>query len=79
MEGCPDEESEVGFDVGRLKTGVGIVSVTAGDEEEEGVEACSVANRSGVGEAAMGLLHPTMKRKREIVKRDLSLFMIQFD
>ena len=47
MEPCPD----VGLGDGRLRTGVIPELVTAGDESEEGVEACSVASRSGVDES----------------------------
>ena len=69
---------EAGLEAGTLKAGVTSDSVTAGEADEEGVEACSVANRSGVGEAAIGRLHPTRKKKRQNVKKLLSL-LIQFD
>ena len=54
------------------------LGATAGDESPEGVEACSVANRSGVGEEAIGRLHAASKRMKTIVERSLNLF-IQFD
>ena len=66
-------DEAVGFESGKLKTGV-----AAGDEKAEGVEACSVANRSGVGEAAIGRLHPTNRNKTN-TNRILNLCIIQFD
>jgi hypothetical protein len=77
MLDCPDGAGDVGLDPGKLKTGVANGSVAAGGKTPEGVEACIVANRSGVGEAAMGLLHPTRKRKSRTVEK--SLVVIQFD
>lgn len=82
---CAEPGFEV-FDVGdgtgvkKLKTGVVIASVTAGEENPEGVDACSVANRSGVGEEA-GLIspHPRMKNSAAVSQMSLLLFMIQFD
>ena len=59
--------------------GVAIESVTTGDANPLGVEACSVANRSGVGEEALGRLHANKKRIREIIETGLSLLIIQFD
>lgn len=44
--------------VTKLKSGVVICSVTAGGVNPEGVDACNVANRSGVGVEAAGMLHP---------------------
>ena len=46
MEACP----AVGLGDGRSRMGVASESVTVGDESEDGVEACSVASRSGLGE-----------------------------
>lgn len=77
MEVCCDEEP--GVAVEKLKMGVAICSVITGDENEEGVEAWSVANRSGVGEEAIGPLHPTRKMKKDSVRESLILFMIQLD
>lgn len=70
---------ESGLGAGELKTGVAKDSVPAGDEEEDGVEACSVANRSGDEAGALGRLHPTIQAKKEIVKKSLKLFIIQFN
>lgn len=72
MDVCTDED--VGFESGKLKTGV-----AAGEEKEEGVEACSVANRSGVGEGALGRLHAGSKIRKETAQKSLNLFIIQFN
>lgn len=69
------KDAEVAFAVGKFA----VNSLTARDEDEEGVEACSVANRSGVGEAGTGLLQARIIRRREIAKRSLRLFIIRFD
>ena len=74
-----DEDPMVGFAVGTSRPGVTIDSVRAGAELPEGVEACSVANRSGVEEERMGRLHPANKRKRKILEKSLSLLIIQFN
>ncbi len=78
---CPDDVGEAGeMGVEKLKSGVVISWVAAGDESEEGVEACSVANRSGVGaEAELRKLHPRMKVTVMIVHSSLALFMFQLD
>ena len=72
-------ESEVGEGtwVKPLNTGVLIDSVTAGEEYPEGVEACSVANRSG-GEEEAGLNspHPRMKRMPIVIHKKFILFMV---
>lgn len=76
--------AELGMDVGdgtavkELKTGlVDIASVTAGEEYPEGVDACSVANRSGVGEEpGLNSPHPRMKRMPIDIHKNLILFMI---
>ena len=63
-----------------MKSGVVISWVVVGDESEEGVDACSVANRSGVGlEAELRKLHPRMKVTVIIVHRSLALLMFQLD
>ena len=78
IDRCP--EDNVGFGEGRFGTGVAIASGAAGDESEEGVEACSVANRSGVGvDTELRKLHPRMKLSVMIVHSNLDLFTIQFD
>jgi len=74
MDPCVDTAGDVGFGAGKLKKGVAVGSVTAGDEFEEGVEACSVANRSGVG-VEIGLLHPTSSEKRAMIQKSLNLFI----
>ena len=69
-----------GMGVGKLRSGVAISSVVAGDEKEEGVEACSVANRSGVGvETGLKSLHPSIKTSRITIHRNLVLFIIRLD
>ena len=63
--------------VGKLKRGVVNGSVAAEEEIEEGVEACSVANRSGVGvEAGLKSPHPSIKTIAAIIHKNLSLFMV---
>ena len=69
-----------GTAVKELKMGPAAASVTAGDENPEGVDACSVANRSGVGEEArLKSPHPRMKRREIVIHNNLILFMIQLD
>jgi len=81
IELCPDDVDKVeGTSVEKLKSGVAPGWVAAGDENEEGVEACSVVNRSGVGlEAELRKLHPRIKLSVMIVHSSLDLFMIQLD
>lgn len=79
MDVCPVEGTKVGLGVDKSKAGVAIDSVSAGESPPEGVEACSVANRSGVEGEAMGLLQPITKRKSEMVKRTFRLFIIRFN
>jgi len=55
------------------------LGVTAEDEFPEGVDACNVAKRSGVGEEAIGRLHPTNKRISKIVEKSLDLLIIPFN
>jgi hypothetical protein len=43
------------------------------------VEACNVANRSGVEEEATGRLHANRKKRREKVEKSLSLLIIPFN
>ena len=69
-----------GTGVNKLKTGLPTASVTAGDENPEGVDACSVANRSGVGDDAELISpHPRMKNSAAVSQISLLLFMIQLD
>ena len=77
---CPAGEPEMGLGKGRSETGVAIVSVTAGEENEEGVEACIVASRSGVGEEAGAKSpHPKRKISAVIIQKSFILFIIQFN
>lgn len=64
--------------VGKLKSGVVAASLAAGDARPGGVEACSVANRSGVGEEA-GRLHPINRREKVTAEMSPALLLIQFD
>ncbi len=82
MEVAGDAGLEV-FDVGegtgvkKLKTGVVPASVPAGEENPEGVEACSVANRSEVGTAlGVNSPHPSMKNNAAVSPIRLKFFMI---
>ena len=75
--------AEPGFEVGEgtgvkpPKTGVVTDSVTAGERYPEGVDACSVANRSGVGEdAGPKSPHPRIKKSPMDIHKSLVLFMI---
>lgn len=81
-----DVVSELGFAVGdatgvkKLKTGLAAASVTAGGENSPGVDACIVANRSGVGEdAGLTSPQPRMKKMASDIPMSLLLFMIKFD
>lgn len=79
MEVC----AELGIEVGEgtavkpPKTGVVSDSVTAGEAYPEGVDACSVANRSGVGEdPGLNSPHPRIKKSPIDIHNSLVLFMI---
>lgn len=65
------EPPDVGF-------GVAIESVMIGDADPSGVEACSVANKSGVEEDATGRLHASKLRIRKAAEIDLSLLIIHY-
>ena len=72
-------EFEVGEGTGvkPLKIGVVIDSVTAGETYPEGVDAWSVANRSGVGEEPpLNSPHPRIKKRPMDIHKSLILFMI---
>ena len=72
MEPCP----AVAFGEGRLGNGVATESVTAGEESEEGVEACSVASRSGVEEElGENRLHPKRKIRVVMSQKSFVLFI----
>jgi len=85
MEADAGAAVRAGISVGAGKSKRGVVKgpVAAGDANEEGVEACSVANRFGVGVEATGMLHAASsranRRRRKTVEKSLILFMIQFD
>jgi hypothetical protein len=72
-------EFEVGEGTGVKppKTGVVNDSVTAGEAYPDGVDACSVANRSGVGEdPELKSPHPRIKKSPSDIHKSLVLFMI---
>ena len=80
-----DVRAELGleFEVGEgtavkpPKTGVVINSVTTGETYPEGVDACSVANKSGVGEdAGLKSPHPRIKKSPVVIHKSFVLFMI---
>ena len=79
MDACADAGMAVGIGVEKLKSGVAIGSTGAGDEKESGVDACSVANKSGVGVDAAGRVHPAIKVKSVNINDNLSLFMVRLD
>jgi hypothetical protein len=62
-----------------LKPGVVRGSPIPGEEIPEGVEACSVANRSGVGEEATGRLHASNMKRRKRDDKSLSLVIFPFN
>ena len=76
---CADEDMNVGVTVERLNTGGATDCVTCGEEKLEGVEAWSVANRSGVGVAAAGRMHPMVRMKVSNVNSNLVLFIFRFN
>ena len=82
-----DFDPKLGLDVGEgigvneLKMGVVTDSVTAtGETYPEGVDACSVAYRSGdVEEAGRKSPHPSMKNSKTMIQMNLVLLMFHFD
>lgn len=71
-------EFEVGEGTGVKppKTGVVTDSVMAGEAYPDGVDACSVANRSGVGEdAGLKSPHPRIKKSPIDIHKNVVLFM----
>jgi hypothetical protein len=68
------EPPEVALGVWRLRPGV----VTPGEANPPGVEAYSVANRSGAGEAA-GRLQLISKKTKKIVETSSGLLIIPFN
>ena len=76
---CAESGKAVGIGVEKLKSGDAIGSTGAGDENEEGVNACSVANKSGVGVAADGKRHPVINRMRMTVQTNFVLFITRLD
>ena len=79
MEVCAEEELDVGVIVARLKAGVETGCVTCGEAKFEGVEAWSVANRSGVVLEDAGLLHPAVNVKMNNVKMSVVLLRFGFN
>lgn len=84
--GGMDVVSELGFEVGdatgvkKLKTGLATVAVTMGGENSPGVDAASVANRSGVGDdAELTSPHPRTKNSAAVIQMSLLLVMIQLN
>ena len=69
--------SEGAFWVGGSKMSVAPGSATAGVENPDGVDACNVANRSGVGEETTGRLHPSKKKRRKTRRKSLGIFIIE--
>lgn len=55
------------------------VPIDSDVEAVSGVEACSVANRSGVGVDAVGRLHPVIRRTRIIGAVIQSLFNVHLN
>ena len=75
MEVCAEADMDVGVTVEKLNAGVAFGCVVWGEVRMEGVEACSVANRSGVGVEAAGMLHPAVSVQMSNVKMNFVLFM----
>lgn len=78
----PGTEFDVGVAIGvnALKMGVVTVCVTAGDTNPDGVEACSVANRSSVGTAAgRPRLQARMKTIVPPIHKSFALVVIHFE
>ena len=75
-----------GFDVGEatgvmgLKTGVVATCVEKGTSPPRGVDACRVANKSGVGDTPeRPKLHDRMTNSVAVIQMNFFLFVIQFD
>lgn len=81
MDVCAEDNAVgVTVTVGNMKFGVAGVSSIAGGETPSGVEACSVANRSGVGVDVAWRLHPAIKTgMRRSVKASLDLLIVHLD
>ena len=75
----PVEPPDEGLAVGKLKLGVAFVSGATGEENPEGVEACNVENRLGVGEEAIGRLQASNTKRKQMVEKSLSLVIIPFN
>ena len=67
MDVWPGAGGTVGMSVGKLKSGVVIGSPGTGEENPEGVDACSVPSRSGVG------FDPGLKRPQPSAKTSVSI------
>ena len=68
------DDPAVGFGVGNSKPGVATEPVAPGEAKPSGVEACSVANRSGV-ELAIGRLQLIKKKRKKILETSLRLLI----
>lgn len=75
MEDDVDGESLPRVGGGRA---VAAVSELMGDAPE-GVDACNVANRSGVEGAARPKLHAIIKKSAAMIQNSLFLVVVQFD
>ena len=77
----PGTVSPVGVATGvnPMNAGVSTACVAAGESPPRGVEACSVANKSGVDEEA-GLIspHPSMKNNATVIQSGLVLVIVPF-
>jgi len=78
MEVCAEPDIDVGVIVEKLKAGVAIGCVAWGEVMIEGVEACSVANRSGVA-LETDMLQLVVNTKVSNVKMNLVLFMFRLN
>jgi hypothetical protein len=67
-----------GGTVGKSKSGMSVNAGGGGEEDKEGVEAWSVANRSGFESEAPGRLHPAKATRKRIQVR-LRLTIVHFD
>ncbi len=75
---CAEADAGVDVTVEKLKIGVANGCVAWGEVMIEGVEACSVANRSGVG-AEADMLQPAVNAQMSNVKMNLVLFMFRLN
>jgi len=81
MDEDVSEDRAVGVTVEKSKLGDGGVDVpsNSGVLTVSGVEACSVANRSGGGVEAAGTLHPATRDRINTTDARLNLFIVGLD